>query len=561
MAGCWAYLLVNRSFALKLFFAVLAISLVLPFFVGSDFFPTTDTGLMKLHFRAPPGTRIEETEKLVGQAEDEIRKIIPAKELDTINSMIGVPTSYNLAFVPTDNVSGMDAELLIALKPHHHATEGYTKKIRNALNADFPGCAVYFQSADIVSQVLNFGLTSPVDVQVEFADIQKSFEIARTLRDKIRGVPGATDVTIKQIFDYPTLRMNVDRIRALQLGLTQRDVANSVLTSLSSSLTVAPSYFLNPVNNVNYSVAVKTPLQKLSSVQDLLATPVTPGAGPAASADSAFQLPQSQSQPLGNLGTMQTLTTFNQVSHNNVQRVVNVTVNVEGRDLGTVVRGINKVVKQLGPLPPGMRVTVRGQGEVMKEAFGKLGIGLILAIALVYLLMVILFQSWLDPFIVLVAVPGALIGILWILAITGTTINVTSYLGAIMAVGIASSNSILLVSFANEIRVEKHLNALQGALEAGTTRLRPVLMTALAMILGMLPTALGFGEGGEQNAPLGRAVIGGLFVATIVTLFIVPIVYSLLRTGEPTLHLLDERFKHEEEELPADGMAVTGPVS
>jgi len=542
----------RRRFTLTIFFCLLGITAFLPFVVGTDFFPATDTGIMKLHFRAPSGTRIEETEKLMERVEQIIHQIVPPKELDTINVMIGVPTSYNLSFVQTDNVSTMDAEILIALKESHHATAGYVRKIRQALTEEFPGSTINFQSADIVSQVLNFGLSAPIDVQVEFSDITKAYQYARAVRDKLRLIPGTADVTIKQAFDYPTLRMNVDRIRAAEMGLTQRDIANSMITSLSSSLQVAPSYFLNPKNSVNYSVAVKVPLTKLTTISDLLDTPISPGSFSPNTIDpgglpSPTNLPEAQTQRLGNVSTLESLSTLEQVNHSNVQRVVNVTSNVEGRDLGTVYSHIQKAVQSLGKLPAGMRITVRGQGQTMTEAFGQLGLGLIISIFLVYLLMVVLFQSWLDPFIVIVAVPGALMGILWMLLISGTTINVESFLGSIMAVGIASSNSILLVSFANAMRVEKGMNAVEAALEAGKTRIRPVLMTALAMLLGMLPAALALGEGGEQNAPLGRAVIGGLLVATVVTLFIVPVVYSLLRQELPTLHLLDLTFKAESE--------------
>ena len=542
-------LLAVRPFALKIFFGLLAVTIIVPFVVGMDFFPQTDTGIMKLHFRAPPGTRIEETEKLVEQVEKSIRSIVPMKELETINAMIGVPISYNLAFAPSDNTSSMDADILIALKQSHHATIRYVKKIRAALTSEFPRSSIYFQSADIVNQVLTFGLSAPLDVQREGADLSKSYEYARMMRDRLRAIPGMADVNIKQSFDYPALRINVDRIRAAQVGLTQRDVANSMLTSLASSLVVSPSYFLNPVNNINYSVAVKTPLPKLDNVSDLLSVPITPpviNENESDNPDALPTVPGAQAQRLGNLGSMVPLTMVNQISHYNIQRVVNVTGNVEGRDLGFVTSRIRRAIATLPKLPPGMKVTLRGQGETMRTAFGELGLGLVVAIMLVYLLMVVLFQSWLDPFIVLVAVPGALVGILWMLLLTGTTINVVSFLGSIMAVGIASSNSILLVSFANDLRVQKKLSAIAAALEAGKTRLRPVLMTALAMVLGMLPTAIGLGEGGEQNAPLGRAVIGGLLVATVITLFIVPIVYSLLRKDMPMLHLLDEKFETEE---------------
>ena len=549
----------NRSFCLKLFFGVLGLTLFVPFLLGHDFFPTTDMGLMKLHFRATSGKRIEETEVDVAEVERTIRRIIPKDELESINSMIGVPnSSYNLAFVPTDNVAGMDAEIMVHLKEDHRPTAGYMKKIRQALTQEFPGATMYFQPADIVSQVLNFGLSSPIDVQVENTDVDESYRYAKILRDKIRGVPGAADVSIKQVFDYPTLKLNANRDRAAEVGLTQSDISNSLLISLSSSSLVAPSYFLNPKNSVNYGVVVKVPLRNLMSVDDVLATPLTAPLsrkGPSGGQLDAepqgvkqFQDIKPYSAPavtLGNVAVLDTIGTMDEVNHYNVQRIVDVTANVEGRDLGGVVGEIRQKVKELGNLPVGMKIRVRGQGEVMDEAFTNLGLGLILAIILVFLLMVILFQSWLDPFIVLVAIPGALTGILWMLLLTGTTINVESFMGSIMAVGIAASNSILMVSFANEVRIEKGLSAVEAALAAGRTRLRPVIMTAFAMIIGMLPAALGLGEGGEQNAPLGRAVIGGLLVATVVTLFIVPLVYSALRTALPMLHLLDAKFQKE----------------
>ena len=547
-------LLKNRGFTLWVALAFFAITMLIPFFAGTDFFPSADTGLMKLHFRAAAGTRIEETEVQVAEAESRIRKIIPDDELLTVNSNIGVPLYYNLGFVPSDNVGGMDAEISIALKGDHHPTAEYQQKIRKDLAIAFPGAQAFFQPADIVNQVLNFGLSAPIDIQFEYNDVMKSYAFAQQLIPKIKGVPGVEDVALKQVFNYPSLLLNVDRLRAAQVNVSQRAIANSMLISLSSSSLVAPSYYLNPQNNVNYTVVVKTPLENLAKVDDVLATPITPDNSLLQSNLSSTYDTASPSlltgQPierLGNLASLTSVQAFDSVNHANVQRVVNIVASAEGRDLGSVLSGIQKQIDSLGKLPTGMKISIRGQGEVMHEAFSKLGLGLVIAILLVYLLMVILFQSWLDPFIVMVAVPGALAGILWILFLTGTTINVESFMGAIMAVGIASSNSILLVSFANEVRLEKGLDPLAAALEAGRTRIRPVCMTALAMIIGMMPAALALGEGGEQNAPLGRAVIGGLLVATVVTLLVVPVVYSLLRIEMPTKHMLDERLKAEEE--------------
>jgi multidrug efflux pump subunit AcrB len=539
----------HRVFALCIFGLLFALTAILPLLIGTDFFPTVDVGLMKLHVRAPVGTRLEDTERMLAQVEKRIRDIIPDNEIDTINDMQGVPTSYNLAFVPTDNVGDMDAEILVSLKPEHHPSAGYMQKIREQLPREFPGSSFYFQSADIVSQVLNFGVPSPVDIQVEGPNLDQSYEIARRLQSDISTVPGAVDVHIKQAIRYPALRINVDREKAAELGLTEQGVANSMLISLSSSALIAPSYFLNPANNVNYIVSVRIPPEHFDSVDTLMSTPLSlPGSATplqAASGPQTQPVPQPQYETLANVSRIVPESVPAEVSHYTVQRVLDINANLQGRDLGSVVAGIQKKIDAIGKLPVGMRITVHGQYEVMNQSFRSLLMGLILAIALVYLLIVVLFQSWLDPFIIMIAVPGALIGILWMLAVTGSTINVESLMGSIMAVGIATSNSILLVSYANDARVERYISPIEAALEAGKTRLRPVLMTALAMIIGMIPMAFALGEAGEQNAPLGRAVIGGLLVATVVTLFIVPVVYTLLRKELPTRHLLDQKFAAE----------------
>jgi multidrug efflux pump subunit AcrB len=549
-AAVLAAALHHRRFTILTAGAISIASLGLVFVVGTDFFPSVDAGLMKLHFRAPDGSRIENTEALVARVEDGIRRIVPPREIETINSMIGVPVSYNLAFVQTDNVSAMDAEILVALKPEHAATAGYMRRIRKMLVQEFPGCTGYFQPADIVSQVLNFGLSSPIDLQVEFPDLQKAYDYARRLRDGVAEVAGTADAHIVQVIDYPALRVNVDRLRAAQAGIAERDVSNNLLVSLSSSGLVAPSFFLNPHNNVNYFVVVKTPLSKLSSVSQVMSTPLTAGTPlTSTSGSSPAAVPEAPTQMLSGIAEVQPGGSPEQINHYTVQRVIDVGANVEGRDLGSVAADIQKKIDALGKLPPGMRITLRGQNQVMNQSFRMLGLGLILAALLVYCLMVILFQSWLDPFIIMVAVPGALVGILWMLVLTHTTINVESLMGAIMAVGIAVSNSILLVSFANDLRVEKEgVTPLEAALEAGRTRLRPVIMTALAMIIGMIPMALGLGEAGEQNAPLGRAVIGGLGMATFVTLFVVPVVYATLRVKLPSKHVMEQKFLSEERE-------------
>src|SRR5438477_2885175 len=421
------------------------------------------------------------------------------------------------------------------------------ERIRRELPDEFPGSNLYFQPADIVNQVLNFGLPAPIAVQIEGADVEQSYGIARQLAGKIRRIPGATDVRIPQVLAHPALAVDVDRARAAQIGITQRDVANNLLVSLSSSSLVAPSFWINPKNFVNYFVVVQTPLRQIDSVPSLLgmplgrnvqlinsSVPATPGDEPVGGASY-----------LGAVATLRPSSGLAMINHVSVQRVVDVQASASGRDLGGVTLDIEKAIKSLPQLPKATHITVRGQSESMFAAFGRLGLGLVLAIVLVYLLLVVLFQSFLDPFIILVAVPGALVGILWMLAVTGTTLNVESFMGAIMAVGIATSNSILLVSAANDARVAQGVSVLEGAIVAGKTRLRPVLMTALAMLLGMVPMALAIGEGGEQNAPLGRAVIGGLIVATFVTLFIVPAVYTLVRKAPPSAPELDAKFAAE----------------
>jgi len=520
--------------------------------IGTDFFPTADVGIIKLHYRAPPGTRIEQTEKLTLDVERRIRQIIPAGELRTINDMIGVPLYYNLAMVPTDNVSGMDAEILIQLAEGHRPSAEYMQAIRQKLPPAFPGSTFYFQTADIVSQVLNFGLSAPIDVQIQGADINKSYETGRKLLAEMEKVPGVVDAHIQQVMSYPGLKINVDRQRAIEVGLSQRDVANNMLTGLSSSAGVSPSFFLSPANGVNYFVAVQMPLPQVSTVSQLMNMPM---ASPATAAGLSTA-PGAPSLRLSDIAGVAPDSGMESINHYMVQRVVDVDANVAGRDLGGAAADIQKIIDKMKPsLPTGSAITIRGQNEVMNTAFTDLGEGLILAVILVYALLVILFQSWLDPLIIMMAVPGALIGILWMLALTGTTINVESLMGAIMSVGISVSNSILVVSFANDIRVRQGLSAFEAVVEAGRTRLRPILMTAMAMILGMIPMALGLGEAGEQNAPLGRAVIGGLMLATLATLFLVPIAYILLRKAPPALDTLDKRF---EEEIGGKGVEQHG---
>jgi multidrug efflux pump subunit AcrB len=549
----------RRVFVLVCAGALLVVSGGLASVIGLDFFPSADVGLIKLHYRAPPGTRLERTEAFVLQVEDSIRNIIPADELDTINDTVGVPSSFNLAFVPSDNVGSMDAEILISLKPGHHPSIDYIRAMRGRLPDQFPGGIFYFQTADIVSQVLNFGLSAPIDVQIQDVNFDRATALGRRLLEGMKRIPGVADAHLVQVLNYPTLQVDVDRLRAAKLNVAQRDVANNVLTSLSSSVLVAPNFFLNPQNNVNYSVAVQTPIEQLNSVSDLLDTPVLRPDPGAALALGLAALPSAPVTRLADLASVYPRSTLESVNHYTVQREIDIAANVDGRDLGSVAADIQNAIAEVSKgLPITTKILILGQNDVMQSSFKSLGLGMVLAVILVYALLVILFQSWVDPFIIMMAVPGALMGILWMLALSGTTINVESLMGAIMSIGISVSNSILVVSFANDLRAREEVGPLRAVLEAGRIRLRPVLMTALAMIIGMVPMALGLGEAGEQNAPLGRAVIGGLIMATISTLFIVPIFYTLLRRRPPALHSLDTRFASEAAGAQGSGDAHHG---
>jgi len=559
----------HRGFVLVCFGALLVVTGGVAATIGLDFFPSADVGLIKLHYRAPPGTRIEDTERQVLAVEDAIRRIIPADELDTINDTVGVPSSFNLAFVPSDNVGEMDAELLISLKPEHHPTIFYMRAIRADLPRQFPGSLFYFQTADIVSQVLNFGLPAPIDVQIQDVNFDRSYVLAQRLLKRMKLIPGVADAHLVQVLNYPGLQIDVDRLRAAKLRVSQRDVANNMLASLSSSVLVAPSFFLNPQNNVNYSVAVQTPIEQIRSVDDLMSTAVSAAAPAAESVDPAA-LPAASVMRLADMATVYPRTSLESVNHYTVQRELDIAANVDGRDLGSTAGDIQAAIDDISQgLPITTHIDIRGQNEVMRASFRSLALGMILAVILVYALLVILFQSWVDPFIIMMAVPGGLLGIIWMLALTGTTINVESLMGSIMTIGISVSNSILVVSFANDLRTRDvrdprtpgaraAMTVTEAVVGAGTIRLRPVLMTALAMIIGMVPMALGLGEAGEQNAPLGRAVIGGLIVATFATLFIVPIFYTLLRRKPPTLHMLDTRFAAEAAGAADGGEPLSG---
>src|SRR5271169_4458895 len=499
-----------------LVFCVLSVGLV--FFLGRDFFPKVDAGQIRLHFRARTGLRIEETARLADQVDAVIRETIPPKELQTVLDNIGVPYSgINLSYSNSGTFGTSDAEILVQLKEERgKPTSAYINELREKLPQRVPGTQFFFQPADIVTQILHFGTPAPIDLAVTGTNQRGNYVVEEKLAKEIRHIPGAVDVHVQQAFDEPTLHMDVDRTRAQSVGLQAKDVAQNLLVSLSSSFQTAPAFWLDPKNGVAYNVAVQSPQYRVDSYQSLQNTPVTgtaPGVPP---------------QIIGNLVNTTNTARQAEISHYNVQPMINVYAAVDGRDLGGVSDEVLKRVAEVkNELPRGSHIEVRGQVQTMRTSFRGLGIGLIGAIILAYLLIVVNFQSWLDPFIIITALPGALAGICWILLLTHTTLSVPSLTGAIMCMGVATANSILMVSFARE-QMSEGKSAREAALQAGFVRVRPVLMTALAMIIGMIPMALGLGEGGEQNAPLGRAVIGGLLFATIATLFFVPCVFSMI---------------------------------
>jgi multidrug efflux pump subunit AcrB len=511
--------------------------------IGRDFFPAVDAGQFRLHVRAPSGTRIEETERIFGQIEDAIREVVPAHERELILDNMGMSPSFTVrAYVDNGTVSNADGEILVALKEEHSPTAGYVARLREELPRRFPGCIFYFQPADITSQILNFGLPAPINVQVVGVSAAGNLAAARELRREIARIPGIADVHIHQITDQPTLRLDVDRIMASEMGLSQQNVASSVLVSLSSTSQTAPNYWVNPTNRVNYVLAVQTPPDRLGTIDAMMNTPILNGQAAVGASSSRSNDPIVGNQPqlLSNLAGLRRTVSESVVSHYNVQPVFEVYANVQGRDLGSVSADVERVVNSIRPkLPRGSTIAIRGQVESMNSSFAGLAFGLVFAVLLVYFLIVVNFQSWLDPFIILTALPGALAGILWMLFLTQTTLSVPALMGAIMCIGVATANSILMITFANDQRREG-LDAVDAALAAGSTRLRPVMMTALAMIVGMLPMSLGLGEGGEQNAPLGRAVVGGLLVATFFTLVFVPVLYTVLRRKPPAFDTVDD---------------------
>ena len=522
----WA-LATRRPFAFG-FLTFAAASLGLFTLVGVDFFPSVDAGLVKLHVRGAPGTRLEETERKLSEMQQEIRAVVPAGEIDTMLDNMGVPVSgINLSLSEGALISSADGEILLSLKKHHAPTAGYVKAIRERLTRKYPDTTFFFLAPDISTQVLNFGLPAPIDVQLVggAATEAETLAVARKLEGLMKRIPGAVDVHLAQVPRVPQLKIEVDRTMASQAGLTERDVASDLLVSMASSGQVSPSFWLDK-RGVQYLVAVQTPQYKLDSIEALQRTPLSTA--------------QGTPQLLSNVANVARVSGPANVTHYNVARTFDVQANVEGADLASVSRGVQKAIAAItSELPRGTQVRVKGQVESMESSFRGLAYGLGFAVLLVYLLMVVNFQSWLDPFVILMALPGALAGIAWMLFLSRTTLSVPAQMGAIMCVGVATANSILVVTFANDQRALGK-DAREAALAAGMTRLRPVLMTALAMIIGMLPMSLGIGEGGEQNAPLGRAVIGGLVLATFGTLFFVPVMYAILRRRPPTADPLVE---------------------
>ncbi len=517
--------------------------------LGADFFPSVDSGQFTIHVRAHTGTRIEETAALCDHIEQTIREQIPQNELSTILDNIGLPYSaLNLSYSISAPIGPSDADIQVQLSPRHHPTEAYLQRIRRALAQQYPGVTFYTVPVDIVTQILNFGLASPIDIQIVGPNLYANRALAERMLNEVRYVPGAVDARIQQPFNYPNFTVNVDRTRAEATGLTQQNVAQSLLVALSGSFQTSPSFYLDPRNGVSYNVAVQAPQYKLDSMAKLKSLPITgataaqvqgpaasttaPGSDGVASAGAAFTGAPGAGKPvqiLGNLASIQPGAEEATVSHYDVLPVIDIFTNVDGTDLGSVTRAMQKIVdKHKNDLPRGSHFILRGQSETMYTSYIGLLTGLAFAILLVYLLIVVNFQSWLDPFLIVAALPAAIAGIVWFLFLTGTRLSVPALTGAIMCMGVATANSILVVSFAREQLEILVGDARQAALNAGFVRLRPVIMTALAMIIGMIPMSLGLGEGGEQNAPLGRAVIGGLLLATGATLFFVPVFFSVV---------------------------------
>jgi multidrug efflux pump subunit AcrB len=514
----WA--LGHRAITLVVFAAMCLGSLALVPVIGRDFFPYVDSGQMEFHVRPPAGTRIETAKELFERVDDEIRRVIPPEQLQMVVNNIGLPPGgINLAYSASDTTSNGDGDVLVLLAPKHRPTQQWMQVLREDFAQKFPQDTFFFEPADITNQTLNFGLPAPIDVQVRGKDAAVTAQIAESLQQQIKNVPGAVDVFMQQEVNAPKLNIKVDRLKAQEFALTERDVADNVLLSLSGSGQVAPNFWLDPKTGIEYPVIVQVPQYRLDNFDSLHRTVVT------------SPTPGGSDQLLRNVSETERQVSPVTVSHYNALPIMDIFANVQQRDLGGVASDVQKIVESNSRnLPPGVQIVLSGQVLTMNTSFLNLEIGIGAAVVFVYLLMAMNFQSWTIPFVILMALPGAFAGIIWILFLTQTTFNVPSLMGALMTIGVATANSILVVSFANESRGEgaNKKDAREAALIAGSTRLRPVCMTALAMIIGMFPMALSLGEGGEQNAPIGRAVIGGLLFATVGTLIIVPVIYSLL---------------------------------
>jgi multidrug efflux pump subunit AcrB len=505
----------HRKVFIPAFLAVCLCAFFLTPWLGQDFFPDTDSGQFSLHIRAKTGTRIENSAQLADLVEASIRKEVPPGEIDNILDNIGLPFSpYNLMHSTSGVLGANDTDVLVSLRKNHHPTAEYVRALRQKLPREFPGTTFYFLPADIVTQILNFGLPAPIDIQVEGNNMQANHNIAESIMTELHQIPGLTDLHIQQPLDYPTLEVAVDRTKASQAGYQEKDVASSVLNSLSGSFQITPMFFVNWNNGVNYNLVAQTPQYRIQSITDIRNIPIAGGV-------------KGSPEILADVASMSRGSEVAIISHYNIRRVIDIYGTPQGRDLGAVSGDVQRVVDAYRKsLPRGTFITIRGQVETMRKSYTGLITGLGFAIVLVYLLIVVNFQSWLDPFIIITALPAAMAGIVLILFLAHTTLSVPALMGALMCVGVATANSILVVSFAKD-RLLVHGDAVKAALEAGTTRFRPVIMTALAMIIGMVPMALGLGDGGEQNAPLGRAVIGGLLCATVATLVFVPSVFAL----------------------------------
>ena len=487
--------------------------------LGRDFFPNVDAGQIRLHVRARGGTRVEESARLVDLIETDVRRLIPPRYMEGILDNIGIPNSGIATSYSNNGLIGTgDADILISLTKDHPPTEQFIRQLRFTLNRDFPGNLFYFLPADIVSQTLNFGIPAPLDIQITGNAQDQNREVAARLVERMRQIPGAVDIRIQQPADLPKLLFNVDRGKAEAIGLTEADVANQLLLSVSGSGQVAPAYWMNTDSGIQYLINIRAPERVLDSIQALESLPISGGLSG-----------QGAPQVLANVADRIRTNASPVVSHYGVTPVIDVFGNVDGRDLGGVLRDLQPLLDQTAKeLPRGSFLKLRGQATTMRSSYIGLGFGLAGAIVLIYLLLVVNFQSWLDPFIIITALPGAMAGVIWALFLTFTTLSVPALMGAIMTMGVATSNSVLVVTFAR-LNLQRGLSPVEAALAAGAGRLRPVLMTALAMVFGMLPMSLGIGEGAEQNAPLGRAVIGGLIFATAATLFFVPVVFSLMQ--------------------------------